>query len=136
MVTPCFPTRGRSGALIWKKIEEAYRSKAAIQGKVWNLIKGGLVADIGVRAFVSPASASLICRPQPNLESWKGQTITCRVIKMNRKRGNVVVSRRVLLEEESEAKRQQVMASLAEGQRLTGHVKNITDYGVFVIWAG
>jgi small subunit ribosomal protein S1 len=119
---------------IWKKIEEAYRSKAAIQGKVVDLIKGGLVADIGVRAFVPASQVDL--RPQPNLESWKGQTITCRVIKMNRKRGNVVVSRRVLLEEESEAKRQQVMASLAEGQRLTGHVKNITDYGVFVDLGG
>jgi small subunit ribosomal protein S1 len=119
---------------IWKKIEEAYRSKAAIQGKVVDLIKGGLVADIGVRAFVPASQVDL--RPQPNLESWKGQTITCRVIKMNRKRGNVVVSRRVLLEEESEAKRQQVMASLSEGQRLTGHVKNITDYGVFVDLGG
>jgi small subunit ribosomal protein S1 len=119
---------------IWKKIEEAYRSKAAIQGKIVDLIKGGLVADIGVRAFVPASQIDL--RPQPNLESWKGQTITCRVIKMNRKRGNVVVSRRVLLEEESEAKRQQVMASLAEGQRLAGHVKNITDYGVFVDLGG
>ena len=54
-----------------------------------DLIKGGLVADIGVRAFVPASQVDL--RPQPNLESWKGQTITCRVIKMNRKRGNVVV---------------------------------------------
>jgi small subunit ribosomal protein S1 len=75
-------------------------------------------------------------KPQSNLESFKGQPIAVRVIKMNRKRGNVVVSHRVILEEENESKRKQVMDSLKEGQVLTGRVKNITDYGVFVDLGG
>jgi len=119
---------------IWKKIEESYRSKATIEATIVDLIKGGLVADIGIRAFVPASQIDL--RPQPNLEAWKGQTIQCRVIKMNRKRGNVVVSRRALLEEENESKKQQVLGALTEGQVLTGRVKNITDYGVFVDLGG
>ncbi len=119
---------------MWKKIEEAYRAKAPMDGSVVDLIKGGLVVDIGVRAFLPASQVDL--KPQPNLDSWKGQTIPVRVIKMNRKRGNVVVSRRVMLEEENEKKKQEVMGALKEGQVLTGHVKNITDYGVFVDLGG
>ena len=119
---------------MWKKIEEAYRAKSPIDGTVVDLIKGGLVVDIGMRAFLPASQVDL--RPQANLESLKGQTIPVRVIKMNRKRGNVVVSRRVMLEEENESKKQQVMGALTEGQILTGHVKNITDYGVFVDLGG
>ena len=119
---------------MWKKIEESFREKRPIEGAVVDLIKGGLVVDIGARAFLPASQVDL--KPQSNLESFKGQPITVRVIKMNRKRGNVVVSRRVLLEEENEAKRKQVMDSLKEGQVLTGRVKNITDYGVFVDLGG
>jgi small subunit ribosomal protein S1 len=118
----------------WKKIEEAFRTKATIEGTVTDLIKGGLVVDIGVRAFL-PASQVDI-RPQANLDSWKGQKISLRVLKLNRKRGNVVVSRRALLEEEQATQRKQVMESITEGQVLTGKVKNITDYGVFVDLGG
>jgi small subunit ribosomal protein S1 len=118
----------------WKKIEAAFRAKETIEGTVTDLIKGGLVVDIGVRAFL-PASQVDI-RPQSNLESWKGQKISCRVLKLNRKRGNVVVSRRALLEEEQVAQRKQMMESLTEGQVLTGKVKNVTDYGVFVDLGG
>lgn len=119
---------------IWKKIEESYKAKANIDGKIVDLIKGGLVVDIGIRAFL-PASQVDI-KPQSNLESWKEQTIPVRVIKMNRKRGNVVVSRRAILEEDNEAKKLQVLGSLAEGQVLSGRVKNITDYGAFVDLGG
>lgn len=119
---------------MWKKIEESFREKASIEGTVVDLIKGGLVVDIGARAFLPASQVDL--KPQSNLESFKGQPITVRVIKMNRKRGNVVVSRRVILEEENQAKRTQVMESLKEGQVLTGRVKNITDYGVFVDLGG
>lgn len=119
---------------IWKKIEESYKAKANIEGKVVDLIKGGLVVDIGIRAFL-PAS-QVDVKPQSNLESLKEQPITVRVIKMNRKRGNVVVSRRAILEEDNEAKKQQVLGSLAEGQVLSGRVKNITDYGAFVDLGG
>jgi small subunit ribosomal protein S1 len=118
----------------WKRIEAAFRTKETIEGTVTDLIKGGLVVDIGVRAFL-PASQVDI-RPQSNLESWKGQKISCRVLKLNRKRGNVVVSRRAILEEEQLAQRKQMMDSLTEGQVLTGKVKNVTDYGVFVDLGG
>jgi small subunit ribosomal protein S1 len=118
----------------WKKIEASFRAKETIEGTVADLIKGGLVVDIGVRAFL-PASQVDI-RPQSNLEHWKGQKIAVRVLKLNRKRGNVVVSRRALLEEEQEAQRKKVMEGITEGQVLTGKVKNITDYGVFVDLGG
>jgi len=118
----------------WKKIEEAFRAKATIEGTIVDLIKGGLIVDVGVRAFL-PAS-QVDVRPQPNLDSWKGQKISCRVVKLNRKRGNVVVSRRALLEEEQAEQRKHVMDSIAEGQVLSGKVKNITDYGVFVDLGG
>jgi small subunit ribosomal protein S1 len=118
----------------WKKIEAAFRAKETIEGTVTDLIKGGLVVDIGVRAFLPASQVDL--RPQSNLESWKGQKISCRVLKLNRKRGNVVVSRRALLEEEQVAQRKQMMDSLTEGQVLSGKVKNVTDYGVFVDLGG
>ena len=118
----------------WKKIEAAFRAKETIEGTVTDLIKGGLVVDIGVRAFLPASQVDL--RPQSNLESWKGQKISCRVLKLNRKRGNVVVSRRALLEEEQIAQRKQMMDSLTEGQVLSGKVKNVTDYGVFVDLGG
>ncbi len=118
----------------WKKIEEAYRSKKNIEATVTDLIKGGVVVDIGVRAFLPASQVDL--KPQSNLESLKGQKLTVRVLKLNRKRGNVVVSRRAILEEENEAQKKQVMESIAEGQVLKGRVKNITDYGVFLDLGG
>jgi small subunit ribosomal protein S1 len=118
----------------WKRIEEAFRTKATIEGTVTDQIKGGLVVDIGVRSFL-PAS-QVDVRPHANLAELKGQKISLRVLKLNRKRGNVVVSRRALIEEEQAAHRQQVMDNLAEGQVVTGRVKNITDYGVFVDLGG
>jgi len=97
-------------------------------------IKGGLVVDIGVRAFLPGSQYDI--RPTPDLETLVGQELPCRVTKLNRKRGNVVVSRRAILEEELQAKRTALMDSLSEGQVLTGKVKNITDYGVFVDLGG
>jgi small subunit ribosomal protein S1 len=118
----------------WKKIEEAFRTKATMEGTVVDLIKGGLVVDIGTRAFLPASQVDL--RPQSNLEPWKGQKISVRVLKLNRKRGNVVVSRRALLEEDAKVQREQLMGGLSEGQVLKGTVKNITDYGVFVDLGG
>ena len=118
----------------WKKIEEAFRAKANIEAAVTDTIKGGLVVDIGVRAFLPASQVDL--KPQSNLESLKGQKLTVRVLKLNRKRGNVVVSRRAILEEENEAHKKQVMDSITEGQILKGRVKNITDYGVFMDLGG
>ena len=82
----------------WGKIEEAYRNKADITGKIVDHIKGGLVVDIGVRAFLPASQADL--HPVRDLDEWKGRELTVRVLKMNRKRGNVVVSRRAILDEQ------------------------------------
>lgn len=118
----------------WEAIEKSHRERTTLTGKIVDRIKGGLVVDVGVRAFL-PAS-QVDTRPTRDLEAWKDREIECRVIKMNRKRGNVVVSRRVILEEELNARREQLLNSMEEGSVLTGKVKNITDYGVFVDLGG
>jgi small subunit ribosomal protein S1 len=118
----------------WGKIEEAYRNKSDITGKVVDQIKGGLVVDIGVRAFLPASQADL--HPVRELEEWKDREITVRVLKMNRKRGNVVVSRRAILDEQQAAQRQAMLDALAEGQIVRGVVKNVTGYGAFVDLGG
>ena len=82
----------------WSKIEEAYRNKTDMTGKVVDNIKGGLVVDIGVRAFLPASQADL--HPVRDLDQWKDREITVRVLKMNRKRGNIVVSRRAILDDQ------------------------------------
>jgi small subunit ribosomal protein S1 len=119
---------------VWSKIEEAYRSKADITGKVVDTIKGGLVVDIGVRAFLPASQADL--HPVRDLDEWKGREITVRVLKMNRKRGNVVVSRRSILDEQVAEQRKAMLESMAEGQTVRGVVKNVTGYGAFVDLGG
>lgn len=119
---------------VWDNLERAYRAHEPVQGRVVERIKGGLVADIGVRAFLPASHADL--RQVQDLESWIGQEVTCLVLKMNRKRGNVVVSRRALLEQELTARRQKLLETLEEGAVMTGTVKSITDYGVFVDLGG
>ena len=119
---------------VWERIEKAHREHTNIKGKVTERIKGGLVVDIGVRAFL-PAS-QLELRPVHDLDSWKDRETEVRVLKLNRKRGNVVVSRRAILEDEQKAKREELGATLTEGSIVTGRVKNITDYGVFVDLGG
>ncbi len=118
----------------WERIEKSYREHTNIQGKVTERIKGGLVVDIGVRAFLPASQIEL--RPVHDLEGWKDQGIEVRVLKLNRKRGNVVVSHRAILEEEAQAKREALASTLSEGTVVTGKVKNITDYGVFVDLGG
>ena len=119
---------------VWERIEKSYREHATITGKVTERIKGGLVIDIGVRAFLPASQIEL--RPVHDLDTWKDRDIDVRVLKLNRKRGNVVVSRRAILEEEQKSKRDELMASLSEGSVITGRVKNVTDYGVFVDLGG
>jgi small subunit ribosomal protein S1 len=119
---------------VWERIEKSYREHATIQGKVTERIKGGLVVDIGVRSFLPASQIEL--RPVHDLDGWKDKDIDVRVLKLNRKRGNVVVSRRAILEEDQKAKRDALMASLSEGTIVTGKVKNVTDYGVFVDLGG
>ncbi len=119
---------------VWSKIEEAYRNKTDINGKVVDHIKGGLVVDIGVRAFLPASQADT--HPVRDLVEWKDRELTVRVLKMNRKRGNVVVSRRAILDEQVQAQRQAMLDSMAEGQTVRGVVKNVTGYGAFVDLGG
>lgn len=118
----------------WQLVEQSYRKHTTLTGKVVDRIKGGLVVDVGIRAFLPASQVDL--RPVRDLEAWKGEEITCRVLKLNRKRGNVVVSRRVVLEEEQNQRRTQLLETLSEGAVVRGRVKNITDYGVFVDLGG
>src|SRR5438874_2519637 len=118
----------------WEKIEATFKAKETITGKVVDRIKGGLVVDIGVRAFLPGSQYDL--RPTQNLDELLGTEVQVRVTKLNRRRGNVVVSRRVILEEGLHAKRAALMDTLSEGQIVHGHVKNVTDYGAFVDLGG
>jgi len=118
----------------WEKIDAAYKAKETVTGKVVDRIKGGLVVDVGVRAFLPGSQYDL--RPTANLDNLMGQELQVRITKLNRRRGNVVVSRRALLEEELHAKRAQLMDTLQEGQTVHGHVKNVTEYGAFVDLGG
>ena len=119
---------------VWERIEKSYREHTNVNGKILERIKGGLMVDIGVRAFLPASQIEL--RPVHDLEGWKDREIEVRVLKLNRKRGNVVVSRRAILEEEQKAKRDALAATLSEGAIVNGHVKNVTDYGVFVDLGG
>jgi len=118
----------------WEKIDAAFKAKETIAGKVVDRIKGGVVVDIGVRAFLPGSQYDL--KPTQNLDELVGMEVQVRVTKLNRRRGNVVVSRRALLEEELHAKRATLMETLSEGQIVHGHVKNVTDYGAFVDLGG
>jgi small subunit ribosomal protein S1 len=118
----------------WERIDAALKAKETVTGKVVDRIKGGLVVDVGVRAFLPGSQYDL--RPTQNLDGLLGQEIQVRVTKLNRRRGNVVVSRRALLEEELHSKRASLMETLNEGQVVHGHVKNVTEYGAFVDLGG
>ena len=115
---------------LWDDIERAHKEGTIIQGRIVERIKGGLACDIGVKAFLPGSQIDL--RPVRNLEAFKGQDVRVRVIKLNKKRGNIVVSRKVVLEEELSSRRTETVDVLEEGQVVTGIVKNVTDYGVFV----
>ena len=115
----------------WDEIERAYNEKKPIKGVVVERIKGGLTIDIqGARAFLPGSQVDL--RPIRNLDGMKGQTMEVAIIKLNKKRGNIVVSRKQLLEEEQTEKRGKTLEHLEEGSVLTGIVKNLTEYGAFV----
>jgi small subunit ribosomal protein S1 len=119
----------------WDEIEKAYNEKRPIQAHVVERIKGGLTVDIlGARAFLPGSQADL--RPVRNLDVLKGQPLEVAVIKLNKKRGNIVVSRKQILEEDQNEKRSKTMEHLEEGAVLTGVVKNLTEYGAFVDMGG
>jgi small subunit ribosomal protein S1 len=119
---------------VWDAISKSHDSGTPVEGKVVEVVKGGLSVDVGVRAFLPGSQVDL--RPVKNLASMLGQIIRAKVIKLNRRRGNVVLSRRAVLEEEREEKRKHTLSVLSEGMVLTGAVKNITDYGAFIDLGG
>jgi small subunit ribosomal protein S1 len=119
---------------VWDAIEKAHNEKTALTGTVVGRVKGGLTVDIGIKAFLPGSQLEL--RPVRNLDAWIGQPIQVRVIKLNKKRGNVVVSRKEILEEEQTERRSHTLEHLEEGAVLTGTVKNLTDYGAFVDLGG
>jgi len=119
----------------WDEIEKAHNDKASVKARVIDRIKGGLTVDIlGARAFLPGSQVDV--RPVRNLDALKGQDLEVRIIKVNKKRGNIVVSRKQILDEEVTAKRDVTMQHLEENAVLTGTVKNLTDYGAFVDLGG
>src|SRR5213593_3092678 len=119
---------------IWDEVEKAYAERKVVIGRVIERIKGGLAVDIGVRAFLPGSQIDV--RPVRNLDALRGQELRMRVIKVNKKRGNIVLSRKALLEEENAEKKKHTLETLAEGKVLKGTVKNITDYGAFIDLGG
>ena len=119
---------------VWDAITQAYEKGSPVEGRVVEVVKGGLSVDVGVKAFLPGSQVDL--RPVKNLAAMIGQPVRARVIKLNRRRGNVVLSRRAVLEEEREEKKKHTLEVLAEGMVLTGTVKNITDYGAFIDLGG
>jgi small subunit ribosomal protein S1 len=116
--------------LAWKKIEEAAESGEPVTGKVIEVVKGGLILDLGVRGFL-PASLVDIRRVQ-DLDEFLGQELRCKVIELNRSRNNVVLSRRAVLEDERKEARQAILDRLQPGQDVEGVISNIVDFGAFV----
>jgi small subunit ribosomal protein S1 len=116
--------------LAWKAIEAAAESGEAVTGRVIEVVKGGLILDLGVRGFL-PASLVDIRRVH-NLDEFLGQTLECKVIELNRSRNNVVLSRRAVLEEERKEVREQILDRLEPGQVVEGKISNIVDFGAFV----
>jgi small subunit ribosomal protein S1 len=114
----------------WRRIEVAADSGEPVEGSVIEVVKGGLILDLGVRGFL-PASLVDIRRVH-NLEEFTGQTLECKVIELNRSRNNVVLSRRAVLEEERKEVREQILGRLEPGQVVEGKISNIVDFGAFV----
>jgi small subunit ribosomal protein S1 len=114
----------------WRRIEAAAESGEPVEGSVIEVVKGGLILDLGVRGFL-PASLVDIRRVH-NLDEFLGQTLECKVIELNRSRNNVVLSRRAVLEEERKEVREQILGRLEPGQVVEGKISNIVDFGAFV----
>jgi len=119
---------------VWEEIKKSYDEDGTVEGVILNRVKGGFSVDIGVQAFLPGSQADL--RPIRNLDEMVGQTFTFKILKYNRKRSNIVLSRRVILEEERESSRAKTLAAVHEGKVMEGAVKNITEYGIFVDLGG
>jgi small subunit ribosomal protein S1 len=118
----------------WTEVERAYKESRIIKGRVTDRIKGGLTVDVGLRAFLPGSLVDI--KPVKNLESLRGQELEFKVISLDRRRNNIVLSRKAVLETELAKKKAETLTRLEEGARLKGVVKNITDYGVFIDLGG
>ncbi len=119
---------------IWAQVETSFKEGKIIKGRVIDRIKGGLTVDVGLRAFLPGSLVDI--KPVKYLESFKGEELEFKVISLDRRRNNIVLSRRAVLEKEYAKKKAETLTKLKEGVRLPGVVKNITDYGVFVDLGG
>jgi small subunit ribosomal protein S1 len=119
---------------IWDEISRAYEADEAVEGTIVSRVKGGLSVDIGVKAFLPGSQVDL--RPVRNLESLLQQKLQFKIIKFNKRRGNIVLSRRALLEKERKKLRETTLQTLQVGQIVDGVIKNITDYGAFIDLGG
>ncbi len=119
---------------VWAEVERSYREGRTIEGRVIERIKGGLTVDVGIRAFLPGSLVDI--KPIKNLESLRGKLLEFKVISLDRRRNNVVLSRKAVLEREFEEKKAETLKKLKEGAWLRGVVKNITDYGVFIDLGG
>ena len=119
---------------VWEEIKRVHENDDVIEGVITSRVKGGFSVDVGVPAFLPGSQADL--RPIRNLDDMVGKTFQYKILKFNRKRSNIVLSRRVILEHEREAKRSATLTSIHEGKVMQGAVKNITEYGVFVDLGG
>ena len=119
---------------IWDDLEKASNDQLILSGRVLGRVKGGLAVDVGVKAFMPGSQADP--RPVHNLDSLIGQDIPVKIIKLNRRRGNVVVSRKLAVEEEINSRKSVTLEHLSEGATVVGTVKNLTEYGVFIDLGG
>jgi len=119
---------------VWEDIKKSYDEDQVVKGVIVSRVKGGFSVDIGVQAFLPGSQADL--RPIRNLDEMVGKTFSFKILKYNRKRSNIVLSRRVILEEERDSKRSETLKSIEDGKIIDGIVKNITEYGVFVDLGG
>ncbi|HLX08278.1 MAG TPA: 30S ribosomal protein S1 [Thermoanaerobaculia bacterium] len=118
----------------WTEVERAYKDGRVIKGRITDRIKGGLTVDVGLRAFLPGSLVDI--KPVKNLESLRGHEMEFKVISLDRRRNNIVLSRKAVLETELVKKKAETLKKLEEGARLRGVVKNITDYGVFIDLGG
>jgi small subunit ribosomal protein S1 len=119
---------------VWDEVERSYRSGSTVRGRVIDRIKGGLAVDIGVKAFLPGSLVDV--KPVKNLESLRGKELDFKVISVDKKRGNIVLSRKAVVEIEQEVRKRETLQLLEEGRVLRGVVKNLTDYGAFVDLGG
>ena len=119
---------------VWENLEKASQEQLIISGRVLGRVKGGLSVDVGITGFMPGSQVDP--RPVRNLDAFIGQDIPVKIIKLNRRRGNVVVSRKLAVEQESAERKTTTLEHLQEGAVVTGVVKNLTDYGAFIDLGG